>query len=220
MNRRYGIAIFVFTIFTAIVVAGCTSSDSNTGPTNIPAGITLKSLIDTGNVHWCEYNMTMDTPGASIASMQDFSENMKVNYSVDYNGTVADKYTITTDMSVLNNTSNSITEIYMDHVEHSILGGHIKSTTNGNFTEDDLPVISGMGQGGQDPLLVSGNSTLTSMGTESVTVPAGTYTATKYSWADNGTIGYVWIAPNVPVPVKSERFMQGILLAVELVGYG
>ena len=54
-------------------------------------------------------------------------------------------------------------------------------------------------------------------GTETVTVPAGTFTATKYT-VENGAS--YWVASNVPIPVKFEASASGSTTVGELVGYG
>lgn len=215
MKLRYGSIVLVLMVFIAIVVAGCTSSGPSATPTPGPGGLTLRSLVDTSKVKWYDYNITTPIPG-----MPPIGEDMRVDYGVDYNGSKADKYRVAVNLTILNNTTNSVTEIYMNHTTDAVVGGHTKTTMNGNVTEQDLPAVSGSGQGGQDPLLISGNSTLTSMGTESVTVPAGTYSASKYGWTNNGSTGYVWIAPGVPVPVKMEYSQQDVASSMSLVGWG
>lgn len=216
MKQSYGSIILMLTILAAIVMAGCTSPSSSPATATPAAGnLTLKTLVDYSNIRWYDYNVS-----AAIMGMQSIGEDMRVDFAVDYNGTKANRINTTTHMVLNNNTTTSASEIYMDPSTGGILGGHIKMMIDGNVTEQDMPAIPGSGQGSQDPLLVSGNNSLTSAGTESVTVPAGTYTATKYTWTDSGSTGTVWIAPNVPVPVKILYSMQGSAMEMDLTGWG
>lgn len=72
----------------------------------------------------------------------------------------------------------------------------------------------------ENPLTSYSGSPVTNVGTESVTVPAGTYTATKYMFTSSGSTGTVWVAPNVPVPVKMSSTASGYTTDMVLTGWG
>ncbi len=218
MKQSYGSFILMLAILAAIVVAGCTSSSSSPATVTPAAGnLTLASLVDHSKLSWYDYNVTAIMAGMGTSTV---AEDIRADYGVNYNGTKANRYNTTTNMVFGNNTTSSATEMYMDPSNGDILGGHMKIMMNDNVTEQDMPAMKGMGLGNQDPILISGNNSLTSAGSESVTVPAGTYTAAKYTWKDATGTGTVWIAPNVPVPVKMLYSVQGTAMEMDLDGWG
>ena len=59
-------------------------------------------------------------------------------------------------------------------------------------------------------------------GTETITVPAGTYTCTKYTVTDSDMEGTstFWSSTQVPVPVKLSVTSEGTTMDMVLVGWG
>jgi len=227
MKQVYKYVILALLVLSAIAAAGCTSlPGQNNSTQNNTSGTTFNSLVDYNKVHWYEYNMTSVT--SSGLGSQSESTKIRADLGVNYNGTTADKYNMTmANMVILNNTTSMIMEEYVDHSTGRVLGGRMVVNLNGNVTETSMPPTSagqGMGTGmSVDMLNVSGNSTLTAAGSESVTVPAGTFTATKYTWKDGtttGGVGYIWIASGVPIPVKEMYSLQGVASEMDLEGWG
>ncbi|HMK46168.1 MAG TPA: hypothetical protein VK436_06040 [Methanocella sp.] len=226
MKQVYKHAILALLVLSAITAAGCTSLPSQNNSQNNTSGTTFKSLVDYNKVHWYEYNAT--SVSSSEPSGQSGSMKIRADMGVNYNGTTADKYNMTmANVVILNNTSSMIMEEYVDHSTGNILGGRMVMNMNGNVTENSIqPMSSSRGLGtdtSTDMLNIAGNSTLTATGSESVTVPAGTFTATKYTWKDNtaaDSVGYIWIASSVPIPVKEMYSSKGTTSELDLKGWG
>jgi hypothetical protein len=64
------------------------------------------------------------------------------------------------------------------------------------------------------------STSVTSVGTETITVPKGQYTCTKYTVTDGNAVSTYWIANNVPLPIKMTQSEDGKeTMAMELVDY-
>ena len=240
MKFRLGSIIFVLTILAAVTIAGCTTSSNSgtsptasstlSGPTPTPVlaiGSTLNktSMIDLTQVHWYEYTITpsgtvMDlgsgftTAGATMTERWDFN--------VNYNGQNADKVTGSGNYPSNGDTGNTIE--FLNHTDHDqILGGNLTVMKNGNAIY----------QGAITPKLhdiqsildltnrtYSGPHTVTYGGTETVTVPLGTYNTTKYMYAGDYNLT-IYTDSSVPVPIKVEAVStSGTIYTVELTGWG
>jgi hypothetical protein len=143
---------------------------------------------------------------------------MREDYGTTYNGQNADKATMT--MNGAEGTSTIV--MYTDPTSHASLGGTMTTTVNGQATTIPIPASStGTASTQSNPMDTNANAALTSAGADSVTVPSGTYAATKYTMTDtSGGQGTVWVAPNVPVPVKYEGTYSGNTVDMELTGWG
>jgi hypothetical protein len=239
MKFSYGSILLVIVIFTAVLVSGCTCSKSfeigNTGtPTpgaqtgtatpaasKAPSGglSTLGSAMDFSKIKWYEYQTISSTPGE-----QDTKMNMRMDYNVEYNGQAAEKVSMNMETRQDATITNMITEVYSDKSGNS-LGGHMKTLQNGEVVfEMDIPASSGSSGSGDSSgsNLIGKNSGagLTNLGVETVTVPAGTYLCTKYTYGDAGNMGTVWVAANVPLPVKVQGKSGQSTVNMELVGWG
>jgi hypothetical protein len=239
MRLSYGSIIFVSVILAAVSIAGCFESPS--APTATPVGTatpagttatpaattapaggptTLGAAIDFSKVHWFEYRMTMSGAGS-----QDMSQNLKMEYNVDYKGAKADKMTAAGEMKVEGGTMSTTTEMYMDHAQNSkVLGGHVTSRMDGKVVNDmDIPASTGSTPttGSINPLGTNTGATLTNAGPDTVSVPGYTGAATKYTWkTSDGNTGTAWIAPNVPLPVKMTGGSGSSTFTMELAGWG
>lgn len=233
MKYRYPAIIAVILISIAISVTGCcccTSVPTIPGATTsggvtitvaptqtTTGGTTLGSMIDFNKVRWYEYRISSDTEGTSTSMV------MREDFNVDYQGKKANKVTLDMDMGAGNSTMNVIS--YMDASTGATLGGHMKMTAGGQviIDQDIEPGASPSATPGvstENPLVSFEGTSVTKSGTESVTVPAGTYTATKYTWKKGSDTGNVWMAPNVPVPVKMAYSSSGSTMNMELTGWG
>ncbi|HTY91854.1 MAG TPA: hypothetical protein VMC84_11825 [Methanocella sp.] len=230
MKYRYT-AIFI--ILIALAAAGCTSttqtspaastqpaaSGTPTTASNAASGSTLSSMIDFSKVNWYEYRMTSDTGGTSTTS------DLRWDYNIDYNGHKANKATMNMNMGTSDSATTEVITSYTDVASGATLGGHIKMMTGSQVVldQDIQPGASATttpGASTENPLTTYQGTSVTKIGTESVTVPAGTYTATKYTWTSGSNTGNVWVAPNVPIPVKMSYSAASSTTDMELVGWG
>jgi hypothetical protein len=235
--RSSSAILFVCVFLAAVAVAGCTTS-SNIGtsptasltltPTPLPAiGSTLNvsSMLDLTKVQWYQYQIIpsgtpvdlgsgFSTAGSTMTERWDFN--------VNYNGQNSDKVTGTGNYPSNGGTGNTLE--YLNHTDHKqYLGGDLSVTNNGKVVY----------QGAMTPKLIeiesildlanssySGPHTVTYGGIETVTVPLGTYTTTKYMY--NGDYNLTnYVDPNVPVPIKVIAVSSsGTIYDVELMGWG
>lgn len=240
MKFSFGSIIFVLAILAAVTIAGCTTTSNNgtsptaspsvSGPTATPTpaiGSTLNetSMIDLTQVHWYKYQITpsgtvvdlgkgFTTAGSTMTERWDFN--------VNYNGRNADEVTGTGNYPSIGDTGATIE--FMDHADHKqLLGGNMTVMKNGNpiYQGDITPNLLAL----QSILDLtnssySGPHTVTYGGTETVTVPLGTYTTTKYMY--NGAYNLtIYVDQSVPVPIKVNAVStSGTIYDVELMGWG
>jgi hypothetical protein len=162
----------------------------------------------------------MTGTSAGVPTTADLREDL----GVTYNGTKANEVTLTMNTAIAGTQTVTVVNSYSDAVSGNSLGGHMTMTSDGQAIMDQaLPAgeaSSASNASAQNPLIADNNAQMTSMGTVSVTVPAGTYTATEYSWTNSEGTGNVWVAPNVPVPVKITGNSQGTTMEMDLTGWG
>ena len=173
-----------------------------------------------GDYHWVEYrnNITQTLPPNP---RYQWEKNERVERSEsDYKGTPAIHYKTTTTLDypewvgdkLIHSESGWIivTDSYYDTLENTFLGGTASETIKGvkkplteipagtSFNREEKP-------GGEMGITPFGemNIILTYEGTESVTVPAGTYPdARKYTGKfRDGTPITFWVVPGIPIPV-------------------
>jgi hypothetical protein len=222
MKHRYSL-VFLTLVLVAIMAAGCTTPKPGgqaTAPagTAAPSGLTtLGSAIDMSKIKWYEYVITVSSPDVGSTHMK-----MRMDYGVTYNGQAADKCTMSSDITQDGQTITTVTESYVDKAGNS-LGGHIKAMQGGQVLyEMDVPASSGGGgtSSVENPLSTNSGAALTGVGSETVTVPAGTYACTKYAWSASGGSGTIWVSSSVPLPVKVDTRVSGGTMTMELNGWG
>jgi hypothetical protein len=182
------------TIPTTIPTTQPTVTPSPT-PTGLQPGAHVSSSQVFGtNYMWYQYLLTINSGGTSMQA------DLKTEISSDsYMGTPAIHHNNTMVMPGMGMTT--ITDIYYDTTFSNILGGTITTIINGQTTVTAIPP-GPLQNSGSNSTSFQRETTLTYQGTETVTVPAGTFTADKYTAiTDNGSATY-WVAPGVPVPVK------------------
>ena len=152
----------------------------------------------------------------------------KITSTSDYSEWVGDKLMHTTNGRI------AVSDRYYDISSNKFLGGTWAETIKGImkpvtdlpvnelFSRDDRPTY----EMGIEPFGEM-NITLIYQGTESVTVPAGTYpNARKYTGNfRDGTPITFWVAPGVPVPVQYQfpnKYLDGVdpFQSYELKGWG
>ena len=233
------ILIVVSVLAIAVAIAGCTSSGNggtstvnptSTGATATPlpaigSTLTVNSMLDLSNVHWYKYQIT---PSGTVVDLgkgfttAGASMTQQWNFNVNYNGQNADEVIGTG--TYPSNGDTGTTAEYVSHSDHSqVLGGNMTVSKNGNviYQGDITPsLIEFQSLLDMTNSSYSGEHTVTYGGTQSVTVPSGTYTATKYMYTGNYNLT-IYTAPGVPIPVKVTAVSpSGTIYDTELTGWG
>jgi hypothetical protein len=200
--------------------------------------------VFTGNYHWVEYrkNNTVTMPPNP---RYQWEYTVRAERSDDnYKGTPAIRFRITSTSDYaewvgdkLVNTPNgqiSFSDIYYNRTSDTFLGGTWTETIKGVTKTADYSAYyarqSREGKPGGDMGITpfgEMNITLADKGTESVTVPAGTFpNARKYTgnFRDNTKITF-WVVPGIPFPVQYQfpnKYMDGVdpFQSYELKGWG
>lgn len=167
-----------------------------TEPTSTPGtsiGDTLSSLYSLGQLHSFEYRTTMDVEGESMVM------NMKtemLGQGVDpKDGVTKDHMKITTTMDIPGlGAQTSSMDFYLD------------------------PEAEGSDDNSGADYMTS-DAALVNVGVETITVPAGTFTCTKYTVTENGETTTFWASPQAPLPVKYEGTSEGSTVTTELVSW-
>jgi hypothetical protein len=197
-----------------------------------------------GDYHWVEYRKNI-TQTLLPNPRYQWEYIVKIEHSAgDYKGVPAihEKITETMDYpewvgDTLTNTKDGwiiVTDRYFDASTNYILGGTSTETIKGmvkppttlpadeKFVRENQP-------SGEMGIMPFGemNITLTDKGTESITVPVGTYpNARKYTGNfHDGTPITLWVAPGIPVPVLYQfpnKYLEGVdpFESYELKGWG
>jgi hypothetical protein len=191
--KNGAITLLLVSLLSAALLAGCTQQQpqspnqspaqnppaNNTGPLNSPKSITMDKLYRYDSVKSYEYK------AAFISGNSTTTGDMKFAVSSDtINGTAAWLQRI--DLTAQGTTVAS--KIWLDKVTFNCLSAATLMNWSGNITEQTTPCTS----------QVAASTTLNYIGTESLTVPAGTFTADEYSY--NQTT--YWATASVPVPLK------------------
>ncbi len=200
--------------------------------------------VFTGGYHWVEYrkNNTVTLPPnpryqweyAVKAERTDDTYKgtpairFRITSTSDYGEWVGDKLVNTPDGQI------SFSDIYYDRTSDLFLGGTWTETIKGVTKTADYSAYYAQqsregkpnGDMGITPFGEM-NITLADKGTESVTVPAGTFpNARKYTGNfRDGTPVTFWVVPGIPVPVQYQfpnRYMEGVdpFQSYELKGWG
>ncbi|NYZ78880.1 hypothetical protein H0N99_01915 [Candidatus Micrarchaeota archaeon] len=167
-----------------------------------PASVDMSQIYKYGSVHSYEYNVT--TPSAEQTTSFDFKSTLT---SDTVNGTAA--WLEQTDITMQ---GGSVTlKTWIDKVTYNCL----KMSSVINYEGQTIEQPGTCPTTGPNSASRTGTATptMTFVGTESVTVPAGTFSCNKYS-LENVTF---WSASSVPVPVKI-AYGDGSM-TMELVGY-
>jgi hypothetical protein len=240
MKCRSSSVIFVCVFVAAVTIAGCTTTINNSPsptagppvatPTPTPtlaigSTLNLTSMLDLSQVHWYKYQIITSgtvvdlgsgytTAGSTMTERWDFN--------VNYNGKNADEVTGTANYP--SNGATGTTSTFLDHTDHNqYLGGNMKVMKDGKevYKGDVTPTLLAL-----QSLLdltnstYSGPHTVTYGGIETVTVPLGTYTTTKYMYSGAYDLT-VYMNTGVPVPIKVKAVTaSGTIYNVELMGWG
>lgn len=200
--------------------------------------------IFTGDYHWVEFrkNNTVTMPPNPryqweyIVKAERNDDNykdipaihFKITSTSDYAEWVGDKLVNTPNGQI------SVSDIYYNRSTNAFLGGTWTETIKGvlktaNYSTYYVQQSREGKPGGDMGITPFGemNITLTDKGTESVTVPAGTFpNARKYTGNfRDGTPVTFWVVPGIPVPVQYQfpnKYMDGVdpFQSYELKGWG
>lgn len=234
-NYRYAGILLILMIMAAVSLAGCTGSSPSATPTPgasttatgtataLATGgpATLNSLVNFNKVNWFEYRITSNSTGQPIVMT------MKNEFSVPYKTESNAQHM---NIHSESNTEQGLSVMDIDAYstkDGKSLGGHMKMTLGSNVIMDqDLAADSSSTVNtytSQNPVIGASQNTdtLTAAGTESVTVPAGTYNCNKYVSTSAGNGEQVWISSSVPVPIKWAGVQNNQPeYTVELMGWG
>jgi hypothetical protein len=240
LKCKSSIVILVCIFLAAVALAGCTSTNNSSpsptasptlaGPTATPvpaigSTVNVNSMIDLTQVHWYQYQVTpsgttvdlgrgVTSAGSTMTERWDFN--------VNYYGQNADEVTGTGNYPSVNDTGATIA--FINHTNHKqLLGGNMTVVKNGNviyqgdITSNLLELNSLLDLTNSS---YSGSHAVTYEGTETVTVPMGKYTTTKYLYTGDYNLT-IYKDPAVPVPIKVEAVSpSGTIFDVELMGWG
>jgi hypothetical protein len=213
--------IAIILIVFVIAIAGCASKSplpsastqaNGSSSQQVGSNVSSSSVFGT-NYNWIKYQMTNNYRG------NEMKNNLRIERStVDYKGTPAVHLKTNSTISTTSRGGNMVSDIYYDTSMDTILGGTITMTINGqNFTRE-IPESQFSRQ-----MITNFNkeSILTFKGTESVSVPAGTYpAASKYTKFENETSITYWVASGIPMPVKQITNSSQGWSTLELLGWG
>lgn len=193
MNSKYPVILAILVVLTAMAVAGCTTT--TTSPvTATPAASKAASAT-----------ATPTTPATSGPNL-------------DFNSLKVLEYKITSAVDGQSTSMNMRWEFGASDVRMKITS---EGTTVMDMTvpRDQASGTEGSGALG-DAMSSDFSTTLKSVGTETITVPKGQYTCTKYTVTDGNAVSTYWIANNVPLPIKMTQSEDGKeTMAMELVDY-
>lgn len=188
--------VAVMLIIIVIITAGCSSKPK------VGSNVSSSTVFST-NYKWIEYQMSDNG-------------NLKIDKSNDnYQGSPAvhEKITINSSMGT------TVYDIYFDTLMKNVLGG-TKTETNAygdyagktitqNITQDPKPNFDWLG--------INEEKAFTYVGSESITVPVGTYSnADLYTSSTSGITFSYWVVSGIPAPVK----IQSQIDTLNLVGWG
>jgi hypothetical protein len=225
MNYRYPAILAILVVLTAMAVAGCTTSSptatttpggatatpkaATATPTSAPSAV---QLFNTGSFNWYEYKM----------SMAGMDTTTKVAYdTASYGGVSNARHTKTT-LTMGEGAQAMVTEsdTYFNPTTGALLGGHTKVMMGGSVLSEQDIAPGDANYEKSDYAAQSTTAVPVLVGTESVTVPKGTYTAQKYTVTTGNSTASYWIAAGVPVPIQMVTSAGGQQVTMQLVNYG
>ena len=192
------------TTTTPTAAPGTTEPTSTTGPTvaattapSTSLGDTLSSLYQKGKFSWYEYQYSVD-----MGEGQSMTMKMKMEFlgtGIDPKDGVSGEHMRTTTTT-------------------TIPGMGPQTSTSDFYSKPD----SGIPSSSKSTDYSASTAKLVNAGTETITVPAGTFTCTKYTVTDSDMKGTstFWSSPKAPVPVKFSAGTEGETMNMELTGWG
>ncbi|CAJ36525.1 hypothetical protein [Methanocella arvoryzae] len=216
--KKYVSILLVLLVVAALSVSGCTTPGGDGGkttPTATPGATDEPGVQPTASA--TESPGLMDTL-SSLYQMSKFTW-YEYQYMIDMGEGMTMK--MKTKMEFLGQAADPEDGVVGEHIRMtsttSIPGMGDQTTTNDFYTKPD----SDSSDADSDDYW-SSTAKIVNVGTETVTVPAGTFVCTKYSVTDSDMEGtsYFWSSPQAPLPVKYSTTVEGQTMDMELVGWG
>lgn len=198
--------VAIMLIMIVVITAGCSSKPSIGSTVN-------SSSVTSTNYKWITYQSTAQD--ALVGA--DTSGTIRIDKSSDnYQGIPAILIKVAVTSSAVSPYGQTFVtqtayNIYFDTTMKNVLGGTTSTSTSGTSSQYqplNLPISAGPSSvlttslGGLG--LIIGDVPLTYEGTQSVTVPAGTYSnADFYMSSDSGVTTSYWVASGIPAKVQS-----------------
>jgi len=188
---------------TPTATPGTTEPTETTGPTvaataqpGTSLSDTLSSLYQKSKFSWYEYQYTMD-----LGEDQSIAMKMKMEF-----------------LGIGTDPKDGVSGEHMRTTTTMTMPGMSPTTTVSDF-------YGKPDSGSKDPKSTdysTSTAKLVNQGTETITVPAGTYTCTKYTVTDSDMEGTstFWSSTQVPVPVKFSVTSEGTTMDMVLTGWG
>lgn len=203
-------------VTTAVPTTTITTYPTTVSPSPTPTGLQPGTQVSSRTVFgtrfgWYQYQVLVHANGTTTQA------DLKTEISSDqFQGTPAVHYKNT--MVLTGQGITIITDIFYSTSFDAILGGTLTTIMNGQTITTPIPANQLHTYAGAN---FQKESILIYQGTETVTVPAGTFLTKKYTaGVDNGSATY-WVADGVPVPVKYYILSNdGSDVTAELEGWG
>ena len=194
-----------------------TTQPTTVAPSPTPTGIQPGTQVSSRTVFgtrfgWYQYQIVVHANGTTTQA------DLKTEISDDqFQGTPAVHYKNT--MVLTGQAITIITDIFYSTSFDAILGGTVTTIMNGQTITTPIPANQLQTYAGNANF--QKESILVYQGTETITVPAGTFVTKRYTASiENGTATY-WVADGVPVPVKYYILSNdGSDVTAELEGWG
>jgi hypothetical protein len=200
MKITYPTIFTIFVILIAMAVSGCTILNPGTpAATTTPGGATA-------------------TPGGATASAPTATAVSPSGPSIDFDNLKVLEYKMSVTEEGETTSMNMRWEFQPAQIRMlmSSEGTVLFDTTVPRDQASGTQGSSSLGDA-MDPDF---SSRLTSVGIESVTVPKGTFSCTKYTITEGNAVSTYWLANNVPLPIKMTQEEDGKqTMAMELVDY-
>ncbi|HMK45680.1 MAG TPA: hypothetical protein VK436_03545 [Methanocella sp.] len=204
MSKQYVIVLLLFVALAATVtMAGCTTGPANNStlkPT--PASTTTikigndTAMFDKTRFHTFEYRI-MAVAGNSTSQVGDIKAEYDTASYGGFSNASHMKETIVEGQGA--DAATTVNDLYYNPTTNFLLGGHASRTNSSGSQEKDIK-SSDTDYWNADMSSISSNVKFTSQGSEQVTVPKGTFAATKYTSVDSAIS--LWMTPSVPLPVQ------------------
>lgn len=208
---RHRYFVLILAILAVVAAAGCTKSIVNEEPDLK----TLGEAVDNSKLHWYRLSLSGNSDGAMIIV------DTTISLNVSYKGQTAIKYDMDTTRDA-GTTQEMLAIVYLNWGGDQ-LGGHVTLKENQRTVWDEElePVSANYGSINLFDWDRSPNMPLMKAGTETITVSAGTYDCTKYTYKNsNGHISTIWVSPKVPMIIKATEFDGNDTAQMQLIGWG
>lgn len=202
----------LLTLFLLLIIIGCTSQLTKTEPMAQKIGPSseknkpLTEIYKYGSVKEYQYKIT------GYSENKTTSIELKTTISSDNLDNVPSWLTVT---EITMQGASSKTKTWIDKVNLKCLKITTETTYAGNTYEQEMECpkagVSGTTRASNEAEFI---------GTESITIPLGTFTANKYQIVYEQSKAYMWVSSNIPIPLKVEQWTnETVVSSMELMSY-